>query len=80
MRCGCRFCGTFMIQTEGEEPGCVCPECGAKCTDCMGTDTVVGRDALKYLADDPRFLPENIAASFAEDECDNYDLDGGSEI
>ena len=31
----------------------VCPECGYRCTACLGTDTVVRREALKDL----KFVP-----------------------
>lgn len=55
MRCGCPQCGEYMIQAEGEQLGCVCPACGYHCGDCMGTKSVVPRDRLKTLADDPRF-------------------------
>lgn len=64
MRCGCRQCGGYMIQAESERMGCVCPECGYHCGDCLGTDTVVSRNRLKDLAMDPRFDPEKLAESF----------------
>ncbi len=63
MRCSCRVCGTYMIQSESERLGCVCPDCGWHCADCLGTDTVVPRGALKNLADDPRFSPEALSDS-----------------
>ncbi|MEG1810253.1 MAG: hypothetical protein RR232_00710 [Clostridia bacterium] len=38
MRCSCRNCGTYMVQTEqGLSSGCKCPECFAVCRDCMGS-------------------------------------------
>ncbi len=38
MRCSCRVCGAYMVQSErGLESGCRCPECFNGCTDCMGT-------------------------------------------
>lgn len=37
-----------MIHAEGKE-ACVCPECGHRCSACLGTDTVVSRDKLKDL-------------------------------
>ncbi len=67
MRCSCKECGTYMIQAESDHLGCVCPDCGYRCNDCLGTDTVVSRDRLKELAADPRFDPENLAASFEQD-------------
>ena len=29
---------------------CVCPECGHRCSACLGTNTVVSREQLKNLA------------------------------
>ena len=58
MRCSCHECGTYMNQSEGLELGCVCPECGYRCKACLGTDSVVSRDKLKNLANDPSFLNE----------------------
>ncbi len=49
MRCGCPECGTYMIQSEGLNIACVCPECLFRCSACMGTNTVVSRDQLKNL-------------------------------
>ncbi len=38
MRCACKACGTYMIQTErGLFSGCRCPNCGNACRDCMGS-------------------------------------------
>ena len=37
-----------MIHAEGKE-ACVCPECGHRCSACLGTDTGVSRDKLKDL-------------------------------
>ncbi len=38
MRCSCRLCGAYMVQSErGLESGCRCPECLNTCNDCMGT-------------------------------------------
>jgi len=77
MRCSCRECGAYMIQAESERLGCVCPECGFHCGDCLGTDTVVGRDQIRNLAFDPRFDPENLAASFTTHEDEDWTQDGG---
>lgn len=78
MRCSCKECGTYMVQADSEVLGCVCPDCGYRCRDCLGTDTVVSREALRSLAADPRFQPENIAANFLPaDEADSQeDTDG----
>ena len=48
MRCGCIECGAFMVHAEGKEV-CVCPECGHRCSACLGTNTVVSREKLKDL-------------------------------
>ena len=68
MRCSCKECGTYMVQADSDMPGCVCPDCGYRCTDCLGTNTVVSREGLAALAFDPRFQPENIAKNFAPQE------------
>ena len=68
MRCSCKECGIYMIQAESDFQGCVCPECGYRCNDCLGTNTVVSREALRSLAFDPRFSPEALARSFAGEE------------
>ena len=49
MRCGCPQCGTYMIQSEGIDFRCVCPECLYRCRACMGTNTVVSREDLRNL-------------------------------
>lgn len=59
MRCGCPECGAFMIHAEDMRPECVCPDCGRRCTACLGTNTVVSQDRLQDLKNDPRFQPEN---------------------
>ena len=68
MRCTCPVCGVWRIHAESDALGCVCPECGSRCTACLGTDSVVSREALARLADDPRFSPEAFAAVFEEDD------------
>ncbi len=68
MRCSCKECGIYMVQADAPHLGCVCPECFYRCTDCLGTNTVVSREGLKSLAFDPRFKPENLAANFAPSE------------
>ena len=39
-----------MVQSEGLEKGCVCPDCGARCKQCLGTDSVVSREDLRSAA------------------------------
>ena len=60
-----------MVQAESDHLGCVCPDCGYRCDDCLGTNTVVPREALRSLAFDPRFSPEALAASFLKEEDDD---------
>ena len=57
----------------------VCPECGYRCKDCLGTDTVVSRDQLARLAFDPRFSPENLKTNF-ERRDETWDEEGGTEV
>lgn len=73
MRCACKECGVYMIQAESDQLGCVCPECGYRCRDCLGTNTVVSREALQALAFDPRFDPAALAASFEQSEDEEDD-------
>ena len=70
MRCSCHVCDTYMNHSEGLELGCVCPECGYRCKACLGTNTVLSREALKRLAFDPRFSGEAIAQQFEQAEED----------
>ena len=72
MRCSCKECGTYMIQAESDHLGCICPDCGYRCNDSLGTNTVVSRDRVKDLAFHPRFAPENLAASCAKTEDEDW--------
>ena len=63
MRCGCPECGAYMIQSEGLDVGCVCPQCLFRCRACMGTNTVVSRENLKYLV-----FTDPMAAHEAQEE------------
>ena len=38
-----------MVQAESFGLGCVCPECGYRCRACVGTNTVMDRDAVRSL-------------------------------
>lgn len=53
MRCGCTECGAYMAHSEGLALGCVCPQCGNRCTACLGTNTVISREELKRWKEDP---------------------------
>ena len=65
MRCSCHLCDTYMAQSESLELGCVCPNCGYRCKACLGTNSVIDRDALKSLKDDPVLMRE-IRSAFDE--------------
>ena len=67
MRCSCHVCDTYMNQSEGLELGCVCPNCGYRCKACLGTNSVVSRDALKNLVNDPTLM-RDIFTSFEDEE------------
>lgn len=75
MRCSCKECGEYMVQSESDHLGCVCPECGYRCRDCLGTNTVVSREALRSLAFDPRFSQEELMKSFTR-EAEEEDSQG----
>ena len=74
MRCSCQVCGTYMVHAESLELGCVCPECGYRCKASLGTNSVLSRDALKHLKDDPVALaaiftePEEVPEKYNPDE------------
>ena len=57
MRCSCPECDTYMVHAESLRLGCVCPNCGARCTACLGTDTVISRESLRRMKDTPWFTP-----------------------
>jgi hypothetical protein len=42
-----------MVQAEDGKLGCVCPECFNRCRDCLGTDSVMSREELKELKENP---------------------------
>ena len=69
MRCSCQVCGTYMAHAESLELGCVCPECGY-----LGTNSVLSRDALRHLKEDPAALaaiftePEEVPEKYNPDE------------
>ena len=68
MRCGCPECEAFMIHADEGRSACVCPECGYRCTACLGTNSVVTKDKLKTLQNDPRFQAENFDFSLWDQE------------
>ena len=62
-----------MVQAESDALGCVCTECGYRCRDCLGTDTVVPRERIAALAADPRFSPERLTENFRRREAEEPD-------
>lgn len=71
MRCSCTNCGVYMIQSEDSHLGCVCPECGNRCTACLGTDSIMGREQVNSIKDDPilaALLLERIMSEEGEDD------------
>ena len=74
MRCSCQVCGTYMVHSESLELGCVCPDCGYRCKACLGTNSVISREDLKHLKDDPVALaalftePEDVPEKYNPDE------------
>ena len=60
MRCSCRNCGTYMIQADDLILGGVCPDCGERCTACLGTNSVLSPEQIRSLCPNP--------PSFAEEE------------
>ena len=57
MRCSCRICGEYMVQSEDMTLGCICPNCSNRCTDCLGMNTkVFTLDEIRKM--DPSGDPE----------------------
>ena len=61
MRCSCQVCDTYMVHAESMELGCVCPECGYRCKECLGTNTVMSREELQHLKHDPIMVSQLFA-------------------
>lgn len=74
MRCSCHVCDTYMVHSESLELGCVCPNCGYRCKACLGTDSVISRDSLSGLRNNP-IVMRDIRDSF--DRFDDEDDDDG---
>ena len=75
MRCSCGVCGTYMAHAESMHLGCVCPDCGARCKACLGTNSVISREALRHMKENPALLEsllveaEPFAPKYNADEC-----------
>ncbi len=48
MRCSCPVCGDWMIHSEAAS-ACVCPTCLRRCSACLGTDSLLTREAIAAL-------------------------------
>ncbi len=70
MRCSCRNCGVYMVQSEDSHLGCVCPECGERCTACLGTNSVMSRESIESLKKDPA-LAAMLMSRILENERDD---------
>ena len=55
MRCSCKECGEYMVHHEAGLGECICPVCGYKCRDCLGMSTLITKEELEKLKDDPMF-------------------------
>ena len=75
MRCSCHVCDTYMVHSEGIELGCVCPNCGYRCKACLGTDSVVSRDSLKGIADNPDIMRDILTSFDPQEPPDSFDED-----
>ena len=74
MRCSCHECDTYMVHSEGLELGCVCPSCGYRCKACLGTDSVISKDSLKGIANNPAIM-RDIMTSFDPDDLPQPDYE-----
>ncbi len=66
MRCGCPQCGAYMVHAEGRRQGCVCQNCGAHCNACLGTNTVISKEAFLSLRHEDWFDLEKEAQNERE--------------
>jgi hypothetical protein len=57
-----------MVQADDSKLGCICPECFNRCRDCLGTDSVMSREQLKALKDDPIALAMFMAKHEKEED------------
>lgn len=53
-----------MVHSESMQLGCICPECGQRCKQCLGTNSVVSKENLKQAA---LGLISDIESSFDEE-------------
>lgn len=67
MRCSCMKCGVYMIQSDDSHLGCVCPECGNRCVACLGTNTVMSRETILSIRNNPT-IESALLGRFVEDD------------
>ena len=72
MRCSCKECGEYMVHAERGFGRCVCSVCGYECTDCLGTNTVISKEDLKALKNDPMFEMEFLSRINERENDDQY--------
>ena len=53
-----------MVHSESITLGCICPNCKRRCTDCLGTGTLLSKEDFKKLAQDPMFARDFGASAF----------------
>ncbi len=41
-----------MVQAEDGILGCICPECFNRCTDCLGTNSVLSKEDIEAIKKD----------------------------
>ncbi len=75
MRCSCHNCDTYMVHSEGLELGCVCPQCGYRCKACLGTNSVVSREALSGLKDNALLMQDIFSSFDSQDETPDLEDD-----
>lgn len=59
-----------MVQSDDSHLGCVCPECGERCTACLGTNSVMSRESIENLKRDPA-LAAMLMSRILENEDDD---------
>ena len=68
MRCSCRECGEYMVHENAGLGACICPACGSRCTDCLGTDSVISKETFEKMKGD-----EILQSAFITGREDNTD-------
>ena len=53
MRCSCKNCGVYKIKAKQTHLGCACQDCGNRCQECLGTNSVMDREAVRALKGNP---------------------------